>query len=240
MTANCSGWWIRSPTCPAAEIRMYGGNLAAYDGASRGRAGGGGTRGHRGLRRRPPGAARPRRRAGQAGQARPAGPQGRRLGQPPQDRRGRAQASTPRRPRAGPASCTPSASQAARDRLDEAEQAVRDDAEIRVELPGTAVPAGRTVLTVTGLAGAHWHPASAAAAAEHALAAPPTADPAGRARGAHRPRPGADRPGRTERRGQDHPAARDRGPGRAPRASMSGWERWSVTCRSGSISSTTR
>src|SRR5215469_14571802 len=55
--------------------------------------------------------------------------------------------------------------QAARDRLDEAEQAVRDDAEIRVELPGTAVPAGRTVLTVTGLAGAHWHPAAVAAAA---------------------------------------------------------------------------
>ena len=54
--------------------------------------------------------------------------------------------------------------QAARDRLDEAEQAVRDDAEIRVELPGTAVPAGRTVLTVTGLAGAHWHPAARSAA----------------------------------------------------------------------------
>ena len=52
--------------------------------------------------------------------------------------------------------------QAARDRLDEAEQAVRDDAEIRVELPATAVPAGRTVLTVTGLAGAHWHPAATA------------------------------------------------------------------------------
>ena len=51
--------------------------------------------------------------------------------------------------------------QAARDRLDEAEQGVRADAEIRVELPGTAVPAGRTVLTVTGLAGPHWHPASA-------------------------------------------------------------------------------
>ena len=54
--------------------------------------------------------------------------------------------------------------QAARDRLDEAEQAVRDDAEIRVELPGTAVPAGRTVLTVTGLADAHWHPAARSAA----------------------------------------------------------------------------
>jgi ATPase subunit of ABC transporter with duplicated ATPase domains len=50
--------------------------------------------------------------------------------------------------------------QAARDRLAEAEQAVRDDAEIRVELPATAVPAGRTVLTVTGLDGARWHPAA--------------------------------------------------------------------------------
>ncbi len=69
--------------------------------------------------------------------------------------------------------------QAARDRLDEAEQAVRDDAKIRVELPGTAVPAGRTVLTVTGLAGAHWHPAFAALAADPALVADPTATPPG-------------------------------------------------------------
>ena len=51
--------------------------------------------------------------------------------------------------------------QAARNRLEEAEQAVRDDAEIQVNLPpGTAVPAGRTVLTVTGLASPNWHPAS--------------------------------------------------------------------------------
>jgi ATPase subunit of ABC transporter with duplicated ATPase domains len=50
--------------------------------------------------------------------------------------------------------------QAARDRLSEAERAVRDDAKIRVGLPATAVPAGRTVLTVTGLAGTHWHPAA--------------------------------------------------------------------------------
>jgi ATPase subunit of ABC transporter with duplicated ATPase domains len=56
--------------------------------------------------------------------------------------------------------------QTARDRLSDAEQAIRDDAEIRVDLPATAVPAGRTVLTVTGLAGAHWHPA--------ALVAPPS------------------------------------------------------------------
>jgi ATPase subunit of ABC transporter with duplicated ATPase domains len=47
---------------------------------------------------------------------------------------------------------------AARDRLAEAQEAVRDDREIRVVLPATAVPAGRTVLTVTGLAGGGWHP----------------------------------------------------------------------------------
>ena len=70
--------------------------------------------------------------------------------------------------------------QSARDRLADAEQAVRDDAEIRVELPGTAVPAGRTVLTVTGLAGAHWHPAAPAspAPASPALASPALASPA--------------------------------------------------------------
>jgi ATPase subunit of ABC transporter with duplicated ATPase domains len=39
----------------------------------------------------------------------------------------------------------------ARERLAEAEEAVREDEEIRVELPATEVPAGRTVLTVTGL-----------------------------------------------------------------------------------------
>jgi ATPase subunit of ABC transporter with duplicated ATPase domains len=54
--------------------------------------------------------------------------------------------------------------EAATVRLSEAEDAVRDDAEIRIELPGTAVPAGRTVLTVTGLDGP-WHPAHAGAVA---------------------------------------------------------------------------
>ncbi|MEU7381766.1 MULTISPECIES: ABC-F family ATP-binding cassette domain-containing protein [unclassified Streptomyces] len=39
----------------------------------------------------------------------------------------------------------------ARERLDEAVEAVRDDDEIRVELPCTAVPPGRTVLTVRDL-----------------------------------------------------------------------------------------
>ncbi|MCG3041081.1 ATP-binding cassette domain-containing protein [Streptomyces sp. S1A] len=39
----------------------------------------------------------------------------------------------------------------ARERLDEAAEAVRDDAEIRVDLPHTAVPRGRTVLTLRAL-----------------------------------------------------------------------------------------
>ncbi|TDC57632.1 ABC-F family ATP-binding cassette domain-containing protein [Actinomadura sp. KC345] len=39
----------------------------------------------------------------------------------------------------------------ARTRLTEAEEAVREDAGIRIELPATRVPAGRTVVTVTGL-----------------------------------------------------------------------------------------
>jgi ATPase subunit of ABC transporter with duplicated ATPase domains len=66
--------------------------------------------------------------------------------------------------------------EAARGRLDEAEQAVRDDAEIRVDLPGTAVPAGRTVLTVTGLDGTRWHPASPTSPAPGTPAAPSTLD----------------------------------------------------------------
>jgi ATPase subunit of ABC transporter with duplicated ATPase domains len=39
----------------------------------------------------------------------------------------------------------------AKERLDEAAEAVRDDAEIRVDLPHTAVPAGRIVLTLRDL-----------------------------------------------------------------------------------------
>jgi len=51
----------------------------------------------------------------------------------------------------------------AKDRLSEATDALRDDASIRIPLPGTAVPAGRTVLTVRGLDGpwAPWHEAGA-------------------------------------------------------------------------------
>jgi ATPase subunit of ABC transporter with duplicated ATPase domains len=50
--------------------------------------------------------------------------------------------------------------ESATSRLRETEDALREDAEIRIGLPGTAVPAGRTILTVTGLNGP-WHPARA-------------------------------------------------------------------------------
>ncbi|MFI1520304.1 ABC-F family ATP-binding cassette domain-containing protein [Kitasatospora cineracea] len=43
----------------------------------------------------------------------------------------------------------------AKDRLATAEEAVRDDAEIRIDLPRTAVPAGRTVLSLEGVRLAH-------------------------------------------------------------------------------------
>jgi ATPase subunit of ABC transporter with duplicated ATPase domains len=47
----------------------------------------------------------------------------------------------------------------AKERLAEAADALRDDSSIRISLPGTAVPTGRTVLTVRGLDGpwAPWH-----------------------------------------------------------------------------------
>ncbi|MEU8801680.1 ABC-F family ATP-binding cassette domain-containing protein [Spirillospora sp. NPDC048819] len=48
----------------------------------------------------------------------------------------------------------------ARTRLTDAEEAVRDDAEIRIALPATRVPAGRTVATVTGLAAPEPEPAT--------------------------------------------------------------------------------
>jgi ATPase subunit of ABC transporter with duplicated ATPase domains len=56
----------------------------------------------------------------------------------------------------------------ARERLTEAEQAVRDDAEIRIQLPGTEVPAGRTVLTL---------PLDAPPARTHASPEPAASDP---------------------------------------------------------------
>jgi ATPase subunit of ABC transporter with duplicated ATPase domains len=67
----------------------------------------------------------------------------------------------------------------ARERLAEAEDAVRDDASIRISLPGTAVPAGRTVLTVTGLdrPWAPWHAAECGGADGPAGGAVPGDEP---------------------------------------------------------------
>lgn len=56
----------------------------------------------------------------------------------------------------------------ARERLDQAVEAVRDDAEIRIELPATQVPPGRRVLTLSGLHMAH----GATAAGEWELRGP--------------------------------------------------------------------
>ena len=90
---------------------------------------------------------------------------------------------------------------AARGRLEEAKQAARDDPEIRVELPSTAVPSGRTVLTVTGTGrrslASRGPPAVRGTSADR----DPGRSPARRTRGAHRPRPGANCPHRPERRG---------------------------------------
>jgi ATPase subunit of ABC transporter with duplicated ATPase domains len=73
----------------------------------------------------------------------------------------------------------------ARERLAGAEEALRDDASIRISLPGTAVPAGRTVLTAHGLDApwAPWHAAGAGRADETARDATADADTAS---GSHR------------------------------------------------------
>ena len=57
----------------------------------------------------------------------------------------------------------------AQDRLNEAKETARPDAEIRVGLPGTVVPSGRTVLTATGLTGTAWRPGDRPAPAEPPL-----------------------------------------------------------------------
>jgi len=164
------------PDLSAGTVRLYGGNLAAYEALV--------AAGHAAAERAVSAAAADVRRErrdlvdAQVKQAR-------------RDRQGRkvaASGSLPRivahaRKRHAQESAARSGQlhaerlQAARDRLEDAEQAVRDDAEIRVELPATAVPAGRTVLTVSGLAGARWHPAVLAAAVGPARAAAPA--PAG-------------------------------------------------------------
>lgn len=60
--------------------------------------------------------------------------------------------------------------QEARERLDTASEAIREDAEIRVRLPHTAVPAGRTVLSLHGL-----RPASAPCATVSSMSRGPNA-----------------------------------------------------------------
>jgi ATPase subunit of ABC transporter with duplicated ATPase domains len=69
----------------------------------------------------------------------------------------------------------------AQDRLNEAKETARPDAEIRVELPGTAVPAGRTVLTARGLTGTAWRPGDRPAPdgmVQHGTPPPPAGRPA--------------------------------------------------------------
>jgi ATPase subunit of ABC transporter with duplicated ATPase domains len=69
---------------------------------------------------------------------------------------------------------------AARERLESAEDRLRDDDVIRIPLPGTAVPAGRTVLAVSGLDGAWapWHRAPGAQADQADQADPANEDAA--------------------------------------------------------------
>ena len=66
----------------------------------------------------------------------------------------------------------------AKERLAEAAEVLRDDSSIRISLPGTAVPAGRTVLTVRGLAGpwAPWHETEASGPDGARKAAPADAE----------------------------------------------------------------
>jgi ATPase subunit of ABC transporter with duplicated ATPase domains len=70
----------------------------------------------------------------------------------------------------------------AKERLAEATDALRDDSSIRISLPGTAVPAGRTVLTVRGLDApwAPWH-GTAEGGPEGVQKTPAAKAPAGRA-----------------------------------------------------------
>ena len=66
-----------------------------------------------------------------------------------QDPRRTSASGRPRCPRASSTAPNWTASTRPAKRLAEAEEAVRDDDEIRVDLPATAVPAGRTVLTLS-------------------------------------------------------------------------------------------
>jgi ATPase subunit of ABC transporter with duplicated ATPase domains len=65
---------------------------------------------------------------------------------------------------------------AARSRLTAAGEALRDDDQIRIALPGTVVPAGQTMLTVRGLQQA-WHPVPGASAPPGAGPGPGSGEP---------------------------------------------------------------
>ena len=138
------------------SLRLYGGNLAAYEVM---------LEAEQAAARRAVGAAesdvRRRRRVAIESQAKQAG----------RDRQGRKLAASGSLPRIVAGARKRAAQESAgrsRDvhaeriadaqaRLAEAEEAVRDDDAIRISLPGTAVPAGRTVLAVAGLDGS-WMP----------------------------------------------------------------------------------
>ena len=139
----------------------------------------------------------------------------------------------------------PSAVADAQARLAEAEEAVRDDDAIRISLPGTAVPAGRTVLTVTGLDGSWmpWRPETVRGDREREATGTGWRRRRRSRRRAGRAHCSGTRTGRAdraERGGQDHPAPDHRRPTRRARAR--GWCGTArvATCRSGSTCSTTR
>jgi ATPase subunit of ABC transporter with duplicated ATPase domains len=149
-----------SPGPPGGSLRMYGGNLEAYEAQLATEQ----AAARRAVAVAEAGVQREKRdlMANQTKQAR-------------RDRQGRRLAESGSIPKAAASARKRSAQESAgrsrdiglervavaEERLAEAEEAVRDDDTIRIALPGTAVPAGRTVLTVRGLDGAWlpWRPA---------------------------------------------------------------------------------
>ncbi len=113
-------------------------------------------------------------------QRRARGPAGLRAGRHPEDRRRQPETWCAGVGRASTSGCTSERLESAQDALAEAEELVHDDDAIRVDLPKTAVPAGRIVLRLE----------------DHVLRT-------GRARGPGDPRTGADRADRPERCRQD-------------------------------------
>jgi ATPase subunit of ABC transporter with duplicated ATPase domains len=133
----------------------------------------------------------------------------------------------------------------ARERLAEATDAVHDDDEIRVDLPGTAVPSGRTVLTVhharlRGGAGkttlletvvGTLSPLAGSVTAAVPLRSLPQAPGRARRRGQHRRQRGPVRAGRLRQRRPGPPGQVPvpRRPGRPAGGHLSGGERFRAT-----------